>query len=113
MAKKSVIVHCRFEVVDFDEKAEKRAGQEALKNRGICPSIPEVPGLDLNEGRIYYIYEGALRFRRDERLSFADWFSTEAVKAVIDSRRKGGQGAEEHHEEDIIPYGILIRKEIK
>ncbi len=98
---KSVVVHCRLEVVDLDEEVEKRAGQEALKNRGVWPLIPELPGLDLNEGRLYHIFYEGNHFRYDERLAFADWFALEAVKAVIASGK----------DEDQIPYSVLIRKE--
>lgn len=102
MAKKSVVIHCRMEVVDFNEEVEKRAGQEALKNRGVWPPISEVPGLDLNEGRPYRIFfEGEDRLRYGERLMFADWFAIEAVKAVINSGKN----------DDKIPHCLFIRKE--
>ena len=105
MAKKSVVIYCRMEVIDFDEETEKRAAQEALKNKGIWQSIPGLPRLNLNEERPYYIfYEGHRRFRQDERFTFADWFSTEAVKAVIDN-------GEAEDEESKIPYCLFIRKE--
>ncbi|MFH1385957.1 MAG: hypothetical protein ABIG65_02840 [Patescibacteria group bacterium] len=42
--------------------------------------------------------------RYDERLAFADWFASEAVKAVIDSGDSG-------KDEDRIPFCLLIRKE--
>lgn len=98
---KSVVIHCRMEVVDLDKKIYKRAGQEMLKNKGIWPLVPELPGLDLNEGRPYWIFEEGDRSRYDERLTFADWFATEAAKAIIDSGK----------DEDVIPYCLLIRKE--
>ena len=56
MAKKSVVIHCRMEVINLDEAVEERAAQEMSENKGVWPVISEAPGFDLNEGRVYYIF---------------------------------------------------------